>query len=70
MQEQEEKKYRVYLTDVLMMISENTARAVNNGRYVTGRWIEGFKKQNTRTGDEIARDVLRGAGLTLKGGER
>ena len=68
-EEQEEKRYRAYLTDVLMLVSKNTARFVEGGEYLTDRWVEGSKPVDTRTGDEIAADVIKRAGLTLKGGE-
>ena len=59
--------YRIYVTDALMYISENTARA-SSGRYLTKRYAEiiGEAKKDTRTGEEIAADIITRAGLVVK----
>ena len=62
---QEEKQYRIYLTDALMVIANNTARAFG-GSTVTMRYLDIIKPQDTRTGDDIAVDVMQRAGLTFK----
>lgn len=62
---QEEKQYRVYITDALMVIANNTARAFG-GSTVTMRYSDIIKPQDTRTGDDIAVDVMQRAGLTFK----
>lgn len=62
---QEEKQYRIYLTDALMAIANNTARAFG-GSTVTMRYSDIIKPQDTRTGDDIAVDVMQRAGLTFK----
>lgn len=62
---QEEKQYRIYLTDALMVIANNTARAFG-GSTVTMRYSDIIKPQDTRTGDDIAVDVMQRAGLTFK----
>ena len=66
----EQKRYRTYITDALMLITENTARFISEGKYLTSRWVGEPKKQDTRTGDEIAADVIKKAGIVFKGGER
>lgn len=49
----EEKAYRIYVSDTLKMIAENTARA--GGRYVTARYVDIIhpKPEETRSADEI-----------------
>lgn len=63
----EEKSCRVYITDALQVIAENTARMVG-GKAMTTRWEELLnpKPKDTRTGEEIVADVLRKGGLKLK----
>lgn len=52
------------MTDAMHWQGEN--------KYMTARWIEMItgkaKPAEARTGDEIARDVIIGAGLVIKGG--
>ena len=57
--EDEEYSYRAYVTDTLRLQGEN--------QYPTARWMEIIepKLADDRTGDEIALEVIRGAGLTL-----
>lgn len=57
--EQHEKAYKNYVTDALRIITENTARAVNNGIYLKARYaelIEPIKKEE-RTANEIIDDL-------------
>ena len=69
MEDLEERRYRAYITDALMILTENTAHSVKEGKYLTQRWAEKFLPVDNRTGDEIVLDVIKNAGLTLKGGE-
>lgn len=64
--EAEDRLYRAYVADALMLITENTARFAG-GRYQTRRWIDAVRPRDLRTGDEIALDFVRRAGLTFKG---
>ena len=66
LKEQEEKRYRAYVTDTLMLISENTARFVSEGKYMNRRWADALKPQDNRTGDEIAAEVILNAGLRFQ----
>lgn len=52
-QNAEEKAYRIYATDCLRMISENTAKP--SGVYMKARYIDIIKpkKEETRTANEI-----------------
>lgn len=47
--------YQVYVTDALQNIPQN--------KYSTVRWLDTLKEQDTRTGDEIAIDVISSVGL-------
>lgn len=62
----EEKTYRIYVTDALQVIAENTAHMAG-GKTMTVRWDEltKTKPKDTRTGEEIVADVLRKGGLKL-----
>ena len=59
----DERRYRAYITDALMAISENTAR-FNGGSGMVGRWIDYYRPEQTRTTEEIITDVIAKAGLT------
>ena len=63
--EAEERLYRAYVTDALMLLTENTARFAG-GRYQTRRWLDAVHSRDARTGDEIALDFIRRAGLRLR----
>ena len=73
---QEELRYKVYVTDALKTLTENTMRrlipgvgTVEYGAYMQNRWYAKEEPQDERSGDEIAEEIIRKAGLTLKGGE-
>lgn len=61
----------MYVTDALRAISESTAKYAG-GPYVQARYADVIKPKpkDTRTGNEIAADVIKKAGLKLvkKGG--
>ena len=65
--EQEEKAYRVYVTDALRLTVENTAKFAG-GNYIKARYIDIIepKKVDTRTGDVIVADIIKRAGLVVK----
>ena len=54
------------MTDALKVIGENTAKSANGG-YIKDRWIDIIepKEMDTRTGAEIASDVIKKAGLKI-----
>lgn len=64
----DERRYRAYVTDALMTLVNNVARSLGGSSF-TARWVDGYKKQDPRTPEEIAQDVVRNAGLKPKGGE-
>ncbi|MBR1558771.1 MAG: hypothetical protein IJ646_00880, partial [Clostridia bacterium] len=51
--EADERRYRAYVTDALMILTENTARYWG-GRRLAGRWTDGSRRGDARSGDEIA----------------
>ena len=63
--QREARRYRSYVTDALMVIAENTARFAG-GRRMNARWADGILPANPRSGDAIALEVLRRAGLTIQ----
>ena len=60
-QNQRDTAYRIYVTDTLRIISRNT------GAYAQKRFIEILdpKCSDDRTGEEIAVDVIKSAGLEV-----
>lgn len=61
-----ETAYRIYVTDALKTISENTAK-YSGGSYLTKRYADIIKPGpvDSRTGEEIAADVIKKAGLKV-----
>lgn len=56
----------MYVTDALKLLGENTARYAG-GSHMIQRLVDVItpKKQDTRTGAEIAADVIKKAGLKV-----
>jgi len=65
--EEEEKVYRIYLTDALKQAVENVSKFAGGG-VMSKRWFDLFKPVDNRTGDEIVADVMRNAGLKFDTG--
>ena len=66
--EQEDKAYRIYVTDALRLISENTASSVG-GKYITARFADVIappKEEDNRTCEEITADIIARCGLVVK----
>lgn len=59
--------YRIYVTDVLRIVAENTARYAG-GNYIKARYADIIepKKQDNRTCEEITADIVARCGLTIK----
>ena len=65
--EQEDKAYRIYVTDALRLISENTASSVG-GKYITARFgdvIAPPKEEDNRTCEEITAEIIARCGLVV-----
>lgn len=58
--------YRIYVSDSLRIITENTAKAVG-GSYIEGRYKDIIKpkRQDNRTAEQIIADTLAGAGIEV-----
>lgn len=59
--------YRIYVTDALRLVAENTARYAS-GNYIKARYIDVVepKKQDNRTCEEITADIVARCGLVVK----
>lgn len=66
-QQAKDTAYRVYVTDCLKLIAENTAN-ISYGQYMKSRYYDIISpaKVDTRTGDEIVEDIIKRAGLVVK----
>ena len=66
-QQAKDTAYRVYVTDCLKLIAENTAN-ISRGQYMKSRYYDIIHpaKFDTRTGDEIVEDIIKRAGLVVK----
>lgn len=65
--EQEDKAYRIYVTDALRLISENTASSVG-GKYITTRFADVIappKEEDNRTCEEITAEIIARCGLVV-----
>ena len=58
--------YRIYVTDALRIVAENTARY--GGNYIKARYADIIepKKQDNRTCEEITADIVARCGLVVK----
>ena len=59
--------YRIYVTDALRLVAENTARYAS-GDYIKARYADIIdpKKQDNRTCEEITADIVARCGLVVK----
>ena len=59
--------YRIYVTDALRIVAENTARYAG-GNYIKTRYADIIKpkKQDNRTCEEITADIIARCGLVVK----
>ena len=64
--QQRDLAYRVYVTDCLRMVTENTAK-ISGGAYITVKLsdILNPKPVDNRTGEEIAADIIKRAGIEV-----
>lgn len=49
-----------------MTLNENAAHALG-GKIMRERWVDAYLAEDQRDGDDIAADVMKGAGLRFKG---
>ena len=65
-QHQRDLVYRIYVTDCLRMATENTAK-MSQGSYTTARFYDIInpKPVDNRSGEEIATDIIKRAGIEV-----
>ena len=65
-QHQRDLAYRIYVADCLRMVAENTAR-LSQGTYTEARFYDIInpKPVDNRTGEEIAADIIKLAGIEV-----
>ena len=65
-QHQRDLAYRIYVSDCLRIISENTAK-IGGGSYITAKFedIINLKPVDNRAGEEIAADIIKRAGIEV-----
>lgn len=63
----EEDAFRAYMAECARLLTENTMRAVGYGSYIQVKYHELIRPQklDTRSGEEIAADVLKRAGIEV-----
>ena len=64
--QQRDFAYRIYVTECLRIISENTAK-MGGGSYITAKFADIInpKPVDNRTGEEIAADIIKQAGIEV-----
>ena len=64
--EQEDKAIKIYYAECLRIITENTAK-ISRGAYITAKLedIINPKPVDNRTGEEIAADIIKRAGIEV-----
>ena len=64
--QQRDLAYRIYVADYLRIISENTAK-MGGGSYITAQLADIInpKPVENRTGEEIAADIIKRAGIEV-----
>ena len=64
--QQRDLAYRIYVAECLRMVTENTAK-ISNGSYTVAKFedILNPKQVENRTGEEIAADIIKRAGIEV-----
>ena len=64
--QQRDLAYRIYVADCLRIITENTAK-MGGGSYITAKLADIInpKPVDKRTGEEIAADIIKWAGIEV-----
>ena len=64
--QQRDLAYRIYVTDCLRMVTENTAK-MSQGAYTAARFYDIInpKPVDNRSGNEIAADIIKRAGIEV-----
>ena len=64
-QETQQIAYRSYIADTLKIIAENTAKAIQEGKYPTQRFTEIIHPVKERSVEEIIESVIKNAELVV-----
>ncbi len=67
-EQRREMAYRIYVTECLRTMTENTARFAG-GNYITARLADTVSKphiDDSKTGEEIVAEVIKKAGLVVR----
>ena len=64
--QQRDLAYRIYVADCLRIISENTSK-MSGGSYITNKFADIInpKPVDNRTGEQIAADIIKRAGIEV-----
>ena len=64
--QQRDLAYRIYVTDCLRIVGENTAK-ISGGSYITAKFADIINPNpvDNRTGEEIAADIIKRAGIEV-----
>ena len=64
--QQRDLAYRIYVTDCLRMVAENTAK-LSKGTYTVAKFADIInpKPVDNRAGEEIAADIIKRAGIEV-----
>ena len=64
--QQRDLAYRIYVTDCLRMVAKNTS-IMSQGTYMESRFYDTInpKPVDNRTGEEIAADIIKQAGIEV-----
>lgn len=64
--QQRDLAYRIYISDCLRIIGENTAK-ISKGSYITAEFTDIInpKPVDNRNGEEIAADIIKRAGIEV-----
>lgn len=66
--EKRKEAFEIYLTDAVKCVGDILAN-IHGGSHMRSRFADYFTEKEERTGDEIAADVIKRAGLKLGGDE-
>lgn len=66
--EKRKEAFEIYLTDAVKCIGDTLAN-IHGGSHMRSRFAEFFEEKDKRTGNEIAADVIKRAGLKIGGDE-
>lgn len=66
LKDQETQAYRNYVTETLKIITENTAKAVQEGRYIEESYTSIYKKNEPKKKEKTKEEIISGIDQKLK----